>query len=256
MCKKCVKLINIITTSKLCISFVAVFVFTLFSQITIKSQNIRAFEIGGMMGSSYYMGDMNLSQHFYSSHLAVGGFAKYHINTRVIVRFGAFHSKLSARDSDFQNKYQQFRDHEFETPLTELSAQVEFNFMRFIIGQTGRNAFTPYLQTGLVAYLANESEVGGGFALPIGIGVKANIAPRITIGAEWAFRRTFTDLLDNLAGEDIGRYDTGLSAPANEKNDFKQQAFRFKNDWYVYGAVTLTYSFRIGGLGCPAYYDR
>ena len=36
-------------------------------------------------------------------------------------------------------------------------------------------------------------------ALPIGVGLKYNISPRMAIAAEWAPRKTFTDYLDDVS---------------------------------------------------------
>lgn len=218
-------------------------------------QRGRALDVGVMAGGTYYMGDLNQSRHFYSPHLNLGGIVKYHFNPRIILRAGGFYSRISARDSDFSNAFQQQRDLEFETSLIELSAQVEFNFLPFIVGQPRRHGFTPYLQTGLVLYVANESHDFLSFALPVGIGVKKNIGPRLIVGAEWAFRRTFSDQLDNYTGEDISQYSTSFSTPTFEVDWHKQYSFKYTNDWYVYAALTLSYAFRLGGLGCPAYYD-
>jgi hypothetical protein len=234
---------------------VAVLVFSLFGNNNLNAQSQKAADIGVMAGASYYMGDMNLAKHLYSPHLNIGGFMRYHFNPRYILRIGGFYSRISARDSDFNNDFQQLRNLEFETSLIELSAQVEFNFMPFIIGQSSRYGFSPYLQTGLVLYIANESHDFISFALPIGIGVKKIIGPRLVIGAEWAFRRSFSDMLDNITGEDIGLYNTSFSTPVNDVDWHKQYAFKYTKDWYSYMAITLTYAFRFGGLGCPAYYE-
>ena len=223
----------------------------------LSAQNVRALEIGVMAGGAYYMGDLNLANHFYSANPTLGVFAKYHFNSRVILRGGAFHTNLSARDRDFPSAFQQQRNHEFETGLIELSAQVEFNFMRFIIGQQRQDGFSPYLQTGLAFYVAPHAAKNIGFAMPIGVGIKKNISPRMVLGAEWAFRRTFSDVLDGITGEDIrNNYDPNYSMPVDDFESGRQHAFRYTNDWYVYAAVTLTYAFKVGGLGCPAYYDR
>lgn len=234
---------------------VATLCFSVFGNIKLNAQNQRAADIGLMTGASYYMGDMNLAKHFYSPHLNFGGFFKYHFNPRYICRVGAFYTRVSARDSDFKNDFQQLRNMEFETSIIELSAQVEFNFRPFIIGQSSRHSFTPYLQTGLAFYVANESHDFISFALPIGIGVKKIIGPRLIIGAEWAFRRSFSDMLDNITGEDLSLYNTSYSTPVSDVDWHKQYAFAYTKDWYVYAAITLTYAFRFGGLGCPAYYE-
>ncbi len=251
---KSIKTYSCLMQSKLIVFIIFIIIsFNINNSIT--AQNQRAFDLGVMLGASYYMGDMNLYKHLYSPHLNIGGIIKYHYNPRYILRIGAFHSRLSAYDKDFQNAFQQQRNHGFATSLIELSTQVEFNFFPFIIGQQQKQKFIPYLQTGLVLYFANESEDFLSFALPIGIGIKKNITPRLIVGAEWAFRRSFSDMLDNITGKDISSYSTSYSTPIDDDNQHKQRAFIYTNDWYAYLAVTLSYGFKFGGLGCPAYYN-
>jgi len=215
----------------------------------------QGLEFGLSGGGSYYMGDINLARHFYKTNWNLGGFAKYHLNGRYDVKLGAFYTSLNAADADFNNTFQQIRNREFETSLIEISAQFEINFLPYEIGDMRKYSYTPYLQSGLAVYIANSSQDVINFALPIGFGFKKNIKPQLVLSVEWAFRRTFSDYLDSLSGEDLGNYDPNYGVAIDEASRHQQTGFRYNKDWYSVALVSLSYTFKIGGLGCPAYYD-
>jgi hypothetical protein len=210
-------------------------------------------EFGVQAGASYYLGDINLAKHMYAPKLNLGGFYKHHLNSRYSIRLGVFSSSLAADDLNFKSEYQQLRGHYFNTSIIEGSLQFEFNFLSYIIGETRKKNYTPYIQTGLCYYLAPDSEQSTGFALPFGMGFKVNVSHRIVFGVEWVFRRTFNDLLDNLSNEDIMEYENIYSTPIESAPQIRQYGFLMNKDWYSYAAVTLSYSFSWGGFPCPAY---
>ncbi|MDD4148432.1 MAG: DUF6089 family protein [Bacteroidales bacterium] len=237
-------------------SFSALFVFCFIFISNANQVNAQqGLEFGLAGGGSYYMGDINLAKHFYQTKLNLGGFAKYHINGRYNIKIGAFFTNLRAADEDFNNQFQIMRDHSFETSLIELSAQFEVNFLPYEIGDVRRYSYTPYIQTGVALYLANSAQDVLNFAIPIGFGFKKNIKPQIVLGVEWAFRRTFSDYLDSLSGEDLDNYDPDYGTSVTDANRHKQSGFRYNKDWYSIALVSLSYTFKIGGLGCPAYYE-
>jgi len=136
-----------------------------------------------------------------------------------------------------------------------LSAQFEINFLPYEIGDMRKNSYTPYLQTGLVLYVANSSQDVVNFAVPLGFGFKKNIKPQLVLSVEWAFRRTFTDYLDSLSGEDLKEYDPNFGTPIDDVNRHKQLGFRYNKDWYFVALVSLSYTFKFTKIGCPAYYE-
>lgn len=215
----------------------------------------KGAEFGLSAGGSYYMGDINLYKHFYNPHINAGGFMKYHFNSRYVLRAGAVYTKLSAADEDFNNNFQLLRDRNFETSLIELSMQFEIHFLQYKIADVKRYSFTPYIQSGVVGYIANSAQDIIGFAIPIGFGVKKNIKPHLVVGAEWTFRRTFSDYLDSLSGEDLNNYDPNYGISIDEASRHKQTGFRYSKDWYSMASVYISYTFKLGGLTCPAYYD-
>ena len=99
---------------------------------------------------------------------------------------------------------------------------------------------TPYVFSGLSFFNYNELFVVGGeteedysetsFAIPMILGIKSNITPKLILGAEVGVRYTFTDNLDG-------------SNPKNENLQTLKFGNTNSNDWYVFTGFTLTYTF-------------
>ncbi|MGM0648945.1 MAG: DUF6089 family protein [Bacteroidota bacterium] len=210
-------------------------------------------EIGLHLGGSYYQGELNWAKPFYSSRLNYGGFYKQHFNSRLLMKYGAMYTHLQAFDEDSGFEYQNIRDYAFVTSLIEAAAQVEFNFLVYELGETRKKFYTPYVNIGLGAAYALESNNTFSVCIPMGAGIKMNLTERVIIGAEWAFRKTFSDMFDNLTGEDLELY-AHTQVPVTSTNNVKQLGFMTNNDWYSYAAVTLSYVFNIAGTECHAYY--
>ncbi|MDA3819528.1 MAG: DUF6089 family protein [Candidatus Delongbacteria bacterium] len=213
----------------------------------------QAGEIGIHAGGSYYLGEINWGKPFYSPRLNVGAFYKQHINSRVLIKYGALYTHLQGDDEDSRFRYQRLRDARFEPTLFEAAAQVEFHFLLYELGKTKDNFYTPYVDLGLGGCYARESS-NHVFTviIPMAVGIKMNLTRRIVVGAEWAFRKTYSDMLDNLTGEDLDLYEQA-KVPLSNTNDVKQHGFMTNDDWYSYAAVTLSYIFSIGSE-CHAYY--
>lgn len=226
--------------------------------VTLTIKNVYAqqgIELGVNAGVSYYMGDLNLARPFYSSHLNLGVFAKYHFNMRNVVKIAAFSTKLSGNDADFSNKFQQLRNASFKTSFTEINLCYEVNFLPFILGQTKKAKFTPYLSLGTAMFFAPESNKKIGFAIPMALGIKRNISKHLILGAEIAFHWLASDEIDNLTGENINEnYSENYGQVVRDEYPDKQKGFRYNKDWQMYAVITLSYSFKIGGLTCQAYY--
>lgn len=233
------------------------FVF-LFSALSVKAQ--YGLEIGFNGGVSYYMGDINYVRQFYHPRHNIGASIKFHFSNRFDLRLGYFNSMLVGNDADFNNVFQQVRNKSFNVSLNEISAQLEINFLPYLYGDVSRNSFTPYLQVGVAGTFIGKTADDEDFftmALPFGFGFKKNILPRLVLSVEWAFRWTLSDRIDGITNEDIKRdYQTAYGTALTEDVNRKQLGFRYTNDWYSVALVGLSYTFKIGGLGCPAYYKK
>ena len=217
-------------------------------------------EIGVNAGVSYYMGDINYARQFYRPKLNVGATLKFHFSNRIALRLGYCSSGLQGYDEDFNNVFQQVRNRSFNVSLNEISAQAEINFLPYLYGDVARNSFTPYLQVGLAGtWIGNTYNDEDFFtmAVPIGFGFKKNIIPRLVISVEWAFRWTISDMVDGISNESIKKdYEIAYGVPISSDNNIKQLGFRYTNDWYSMAVIGISYTFKIGGLGCPAYYKK
>lgn len=230
-------------------SLSGLFVFLYFS---ISASAQQSGEIGLHIGGTYYMGDLNWTQHFYSPRANYGAFYKQHFGSRIAVKFGALYTHIQGNDETSRWEYQNLRNFAFETQLTEASAQVEFNFLIYEIGEVKKKFFTPYLDLGLAAVYTADAQDKFAFVIPAAFGIKINLSEHIVFGAEWAFRRTNSDMLDDVTGEDLDIYEEAR-VPVTSTNRYKQLGFITNNDWYSYAGVTLSYAFRIGGMPCHAY---
>ena len=233
------------------------FVF-LFSALSAKSQ--YGLEIGFNGGVSYYMGDINYARQFYHPRHNIGASVKFHFSNRIDLRIGYFNSILTGKDADFNNVFQQVRNKSFSVTLNELSVQAEINFLPYLYGDVSRNSFTPYLQVGVAGSFIGRTANDEDFftmALPFGVGFKKNILPRLVLSIEGAFRWTFSDMIDGITNESIKKdYELAYGYPLTEDINMKQLGFRYTNDWYSVALVGISYTFKIGGLGCPAYYKK
>ncbi|MFO7789153.1 MAG: DUF6089 family protein [Bacteroidales bacterium] len=210
-------------------------------------------ELGLHLGGTYYLGEMNWAMPFYSTRLNYGAFYKQHINSRLSIKYGGFYTHIQAFDEDSRFLYQNIRDFAFVTSLIEGAAQVEFNFLVYELGETKKKFYTPYVNLGLGACYAHEANHEFSVVIPMGVGIKMNLTRRVIIGAELAYRKTFSDMFDFLTGEDLDIYEQA-KVPLTQTNDVKQLGFNTNNDWYSYAAVTLSYVFKIADTECHAYY--
>jgi hypothetical protein len=187
----------------------------------------KSAEIGIFLGGSYYIGDLNPVQHFGPQTQPAGGAVfRYTINPRLALRANAFFGTIQADDALSPFPAQQQRNLNFKSKVAELSAQVEFNFLDYQIGNE-RRKFSPYIFLGAAGFkfnpigtyhnykytlqpLATEGQgLEGGaskkkyklvqFSIPFGVGIKTNLAKNIGLSLEWGMRKTFTDYLDDVS---------------------------------------------------------
>jgi hypothetical protein len=189
-------------------------------------------EIGFCGGVSFYMGDLNPRGVFAESRLAGGLIYRYNISPRFAFKAAALFGSLQAEDAKTGTPE---RNLSFRSPLSELSAQMELNFMR-LYNEKGYNFFTPYIYLGVGIFSFNpQAEYGGvwydlqplgtegqglnakdpesgidyegkkpykltQFAIPFGLGVRFNFLKYYSIGLEWGYRATFTNYIDDVGG--------------------------------------------------------
>jgi hypothetical protein len=199
----------------------------------------RDANIGVFAGTAYYMGDINPNRHFYRSRISIGGLYRYNLNTRYAIRVSAYYADISGDDQDFPGTLHPDRPNSpasFSTSLLDIALQVEYNFLPYT-PNLGRWAYTPYISTGIAGTLITGStaDAPNTLSFPLGIGVKVNLTSRLSAGAEWTFRKTFSDQIDGL------------------KNPSGVGALLHNNDWYSFAGVFITFKFFNFATDCPAY---
>jgi hypothetical protein len=206
-----------------------IFFFFLLLSLTGSAQRPKdkSAEIGVFLGGSYYIGDLNPLQHFGPQTQPAGGAVfRYTLNPRLAVRANAFFGNIQADDAMSSSPAQQQRNLNFKSKIAELSAQVEFNFLDYQIGNE-RRKFSPYIFLGVAGFKFNPIAVYGNykytlqpmategqgmeggaskkkyklvqFSIPFGVGLKTNLAKNIGLSVEWGMRKTFTDYLDDVS---------------------------------------------------------
>ncbi len=235
-------------------------------------------EIGPVAGVSYYIGDINPSKHFSGVSPAFGLVARMNYTSRWTLKGAINIGKIKASDADYQAFYG--RNLSFESTLTEISAQVELNFLPYFTGSS-KEFFTPYIFAGLSGFIFNPKALyngswvelqplntegqdtkaypdrspyaTAGIAFPFGLGMKLSLGKRWCIGLEWGLRKTFTDYLDDvsttyyLQGEDINPQvaEEYLSDPTMSHTPGMQRGNSQNNDWYSFAVGFLTYRFSL-----------
>ncbi len=122
----------------------------------------------------------------------------------------------------------------FSRNIVDVGAQFEFNFLGYGMGAAykGLSRWTPYLLGGLGVTLGfgGGGKFCGGLNIPLGVGFRYKLKPRINVGIEWAVRFTTTDLLD----------DNGEATRLDAPYGIPSEGFKNK-DCYQTLLVSLTY---------------
>jgi hypothetical protein len=275
---------------------VGITVFSLIFRTDAQPDNSYVYqgEFGVMGGASQYFGDLNPDMHFNTPKVVVGLFFRKQITDYIAVRIEGQFSQLGYSDVyNTQNAVDLRRNLSFNTNLWQLGFQGDFNFFRFIPGD-GDHRATPYLTFGVgmfsfdpYAYLNGQKyylrEMGtegqsAGYEgrkpynniaayIPIGLGYKYNLNPKMNISIEAVYNFTTTDYLDDVSKTYAGisnfptlpngdpsvaallqdrSYETG-SPPIGIQG--RQRGYSNQNDSYIY--LEIMFSFNISSYRCP-----
>ena len=199
------------------------------------------YEIGGMTGGSFYMGDANKNQLFASIHPSFGGVFRYNYNLRWAVKADLMWGQVSGSTIGSANAFPSPAQTSFTRNMFDVGGQLEFNFFPYSDKFAYLNAqrFTPYILAGLGATVApGGGETFAGINIPVGAGVKYKIKNRINLGLEWSMRKLFGDNFDSAS----------LNAPYGiESGGWKNQ------DWYSFVLLFVSWDF---GLRCGTCNNR
>lgn len=156
------------------------------------------FELGGMVGGSCYYGDANYSSFMKNLNVMGGIVGRYNINPRMSVKANLAIAKISGNTADFENRYPG-GDVEFTRTIYDFGAQFECHLLAYgdASGYKSTSRLAPYIFAGLgVTFAQKPAKNVITPNIPLGVGVKYKIAPRINVGCEMSFRFTLSDNLD------------------------------------------------------------
>lgn len=185
------------------------------------SQDFRINVFGGLAN---YSGDLQAKAiTFQQARYALGAWVSYDLNPKIMLRGGLHYANVQASDVYQKNPKNLIRNLSFATNIWELQAAAEYHFL----GMDTR-VFSPYVFGGLAAFrynpyafdaagtkvflkpLSTEGQGISGYpdrkpynlvqmAVPFGLGVRMMVNDRIDIGAEFGYRKTFTDYMDDVS---------------------------------------------------------
>lgn len=264
------------------LAIIIVLSMTLFTRQEVKSQIV---EIGATAGLSYYIGDINPSNHFSQSEFGWGASIRYYQSSRWAFRFQYSNLNLSAADAE--SSFRPERGLAFTDKVNDFSIIAEFNFFDYWTGSK-RSFVTPYIFAGISVFTFNPMSTDGrplqpiqtegveyglvSMSIPFGVGVKYSLGKRVGLALEWRLHKTFTDYIDDIHGvypevdlvngnyvysDPTGNYEPGMQ----RGNGTTDSSLGFNCDWY--GTLGLTVSFKFNlpkkkgcGVGTNGRYYR
>ena len=259
--------------------FVVALIVLFFGQIlATNTAHAQIVEVGGSVGLSYYMGDVNPRKPFMDSKLGWGVLVRYYDNTRWAFRLA--YSNLQLNGSDKASNYRPERGLSFNTNVHDVALIAEFNFLDYFTGSK-RNGVSPYLFGGISVLSFNPKAADGtelcnvltdvdydktipdngsakysklAASIPFGIGVKYSLGQKLGAAIEWRWDYSFTDWLDDCHAyypKENNEYSDPTNFTGNSGQMYIERGNKHDNDWYGYLNFSLTYKFVLpGGNDC------
>lgn len=200
----------------------------------VNAQDYR-YEIGGMAGTSFYMGDANKSQLYKDASLAGGVVFRYNHDFRWSVRGNLAVGHISGDTKNSGDAFPNNSQVRFSRNFYELGSQVEFNFFNFSdkYAYLDTKRLTPYVFVGMGVTYASGDKTFMGLNVPFGIGLKYKLKERINVGFEFSFRKLFGDDFDVT---------TKNGFDLNDPYEINDSWLKNK-DWYSLTMFSVTWEF-------------
>lgn len=191
------------------------------------------YEVGAMVGGCTYYGDANYSSPFNNFNVMGGALFRYNINPRMAVKANMAVARISGKTAGSGNSFPG-GDIEFGRMLCELGAQYECHFLAYGDGTGYKRShkLAPYVLAGVgLTYAPAPAKHVFTPNIPLGIGLKWKVIPRLNVGCELSYRFTFSDNLDvtNKTGG-------SLKDPYGIKSGFLKN-----KDGYSFLSIFVTY---------------
>jgi len=244
----------------------------------------QTWEVGGFLGGTGYMGDINPVKAYKLTDPALGVQIKRNFDGYWAAKLNFMYGKVRGSDAASSNTYQIERNLDFHSPVSEFSMQIEFNLFRYMAGADfgyATRKLSPYLFTGVASFSYNPLTKYNGdeielrllqtenvaykksaISVPYGAGVKYNIIGNFTLLAEIGYRTAFTDYLDDISNRYVDfnvvppaspltqtladrSIVPQIGTPGTQRGDFRPR------DTYMFAGIGLTYTFI--PIKCPTF---
>lgn len=165
------------------------------------------YEVGAMVGACSYYGDANYVSPIDNFNMMGGLLWRYNINPRMAVKADLAVGRISGTTVGKDNVFPG-GEVKFGRMLYELGAQYECHFLAYGDGTGYKRShrIAPYILAGVgMTYAPAPAKHVFTASIPVGVGLKCKVAPRLNVGCELTWRFTFSDNLDvtNTTGADL-----------------------------------------------------
>ena len=268
-------------TQKITLLLIIAFAFS----FSAKAQQFKPnTEIGLLLGTSYYLGDLNTT-HFNQPLPAAGLIIRKNIDRRFAYKAEIMYLNLRSDERDSDDTIAVNRGLHFKSPVYELSGQIEFNFLPFQ-PENPLYTWTPFVYTGIsIFHYSPKAENKDGewidlqplgtegqgttlfpdkkkysltqYSIAMGGGFKIAVNPSFNIILEYGARKTFTDYLDDVSTTypggnllDMTNEAIYMSDPLGTHSKNMERGNPDKKDWYAFAGITLSFRLSNNTKGC------
>jgi len=166
----------------------------------IRGQAYR-MELGLLGGGSSYMGDANSAKPLMNGQATFGLLGRYNLNGCLALKANVLSGGISGSTLGDADAYINGEALRFNRRFVDAGIQFELGFYQYGVPgyRPGTSSVCPYISAGLgfTGYQSDKTRICAN--IPFGVGVKVKVMPRLNVGCEWSFRKTFADDLDYSA---------------------------------------------------------
>lgn len=189
------------------------------------------FDIGAGIGMSGYLGDANESNLLKHPGFAANAGVRYLFDSRWAAKAQLSMATISGNTADFDNVLPAGEQFDFKSTVYDFSVRGEANFFNYGIGETYKRLrrWTPFLSLGVGLTFASTSDgSSAAFSIPMGVGVKFKIKPRLNFTAEFTMTKVFGDKIDSKHLTDLYKI---------------KSSFLKNTDWFSALTIGISYEF-------------
>lgn len=211
-------------------------------------------EFGFGAGVITYKGELAPTFTYKTAKPALQLYYRHNFTPATVLRTNLLVGVITANSINSKSPtFTQITPSSFSTPLAELSAVGEYNFLDF--RRTVKpDLFSPYLFGGVGFFYFKPTSENGKEAsafqpvVPFGAGCKFALGKNWNLNFETGFRKTFTKLLD---GRNTQLPNTTYQTPGGQTVSYPstQRGYSQEQDWYMFIGFNLSYTIFV--IPCP-----